>query len=60
MDGCSCLDAGDIQLTETVPDALVVSSAVPERNVEIVFAKEAGACSTGFLCVVLVVASRVH
>mmetsp|Transcript_37653 Transcript_37653/g.93217 ORF Transcript_37653/g.93217 Transcript_37653/m.93217 type:complete len:238 (+) Transcript_37653:209-922(+) len=33
---------GDVQLTTTVPDAIIVSSAVPERNVEILSAKQVG------------------
>jgi hypothetical protein len=36
--------AGDIQFTNAVPAALIVSSAVPEGNVETIFAQEAGAC----------------
>ena len=43
MGRACCLETGDIQFIETVPDALVVSSAVPEGNAEILFAKEAGA-----------------
>ena len=42
MKSALSLEAEDIQFNTSVPDALVVSSAVPKDNVEIRFAKKAG------------------